>query len=89
LDEQLNYIRNHKSKMRYASVRALGLPTGSGATEGACKSLVMIRAERCGQRWHTRGISSVLALRSHYVSERLPSFWSLFAAHNRAELQAA
>jgi len=89
LDEQLNYIRNHKSKMRYASVRALGLPTGSGTTEGACKSLVMIRAKRCGQRWHTRGINSVLALRSYYMSERLPSFWSAFASHNRPQLNAA
>jgi hypothetical protein len=89
LNEQLNYISNHKSKMRYASVRALGLPTGSGTTEGACKSLVMIRAKRCGQRWHTRGINSVLALRSHYMSERLPSFWPVFASHNRPQLNAA
>jgi hypothetical protein len=89
LDDHLNYIRNHKSKMRYASVRALGLPTGSGATEGACKSLVMIRAKRCGQRWHTRGINSVLALRSYYMSERLPSFWSVFSAHHRPMVQAA
>lgn len=89
LDEQLNYIRNHKSKMRYASARALGLPTASGTTEGACKSLVMIRAKRCGQRWHARGVNSVLALRSYYMSERLPAFWSVFAAHHQPQLDAA
>lgn len=86
--ETLRYIRNHKAKMRYASVRALGLPTGSGTTEGACKSLVMIRAKRCGQRWHTRGINSVLALRAYYLSERLPAFWSVFTARRIATLRA-
>ena len=87
--DHLGYIRNHKGKMRYASTRLLGLPTGSGATEGACKSLVMIRAKRCGQRWHTRGVNSVLTLRSYYMSERLPAFWSVFADHNRAVLSIA
>ena len=89
LDDHLNYIRNHKSKMRYASLRALGLPTGSGATEGACKSLVMIRAKRCGQRWHPSGINSVLALRSYYMSDRLPAFWSSFSAQHRAPINRA
>ena len=71
------------------SVRAFGLPTGSGTTEGACKSLVMIRAKRCGQRWHTRGVDSVLALRSYYMSERLPAFWSVFSAQHNAQILRA
>jgi len=89
LQDNLGYIHNHKSRMRYASIRARGLPTGSGTTEGACKSLVMIRAKRCGQRWHPRGINSVLTLRAYYMSERLPAFWSIFAARNSIALKAA
>jgi hypothetical protein len=36
--------------MRYAELVARGLPVGSGATEGACKSLVQVRAKSCSQR---------------------------------------
>ncbi|MCP4603905.1 MAG: hypothetical protein GY847_25855, partial [Proteobacteria bacterium] len=75
LRNNLTYIKNNKSYMRYASLRKKGLPTGSGATEGACKSLIMVRAKGCGQRWLSRGVNSVLALRGLYLSERLPSFW--------------
>jgi hypothetical protein len=64
---------------RYATMRKLGLPIGSGVTEGACKSLVAKRTKRSGQRWRPRGISGVLALRSLLDSERLESFWDLFA----------
>jgi len=39
----LTYIKNNRHLMRYAVLRNHELPTGSGATEGACKSLIMIR----------------------------------------------
>src|SRR5262249_47146938 len=38
-------------RIRYASKLKANLPIGSGVTEGACKSLVMMRAKRSGQRW--------------------------------------
>ena len=64
---------------RYSSLRALGLQQGSGVTEGACKSIITMRAKRSGQRWRPVGISAVLAVRSLLDSERLPAFWSHFA----------
>lgn len=63
---------------RYASLRRLGLHEGSGVTEGACKSLITMRAKRSGQRWRERGISAVLALKSIVDSERFPAFWDVF-----------
>ncbi len=75
--------------MRYASLRKVGLPCGSGATEGACKSLVMTRAKRCGQRWHDDGVNAVLTLRAIYMSERLPTFWTQFANEYTADVKAA
>jgi hypothetical protein len=63
----------------YASLARLGLQQGSGVTEGACKSLITMRAKRSGQRWRPVGISAVLAVRSLLDSERLPAFWSRFA----------
>jgi hypothetical protein len=74
---------------RYASLRRHGLHAGSGVTEGACKSLIAMRAKRSGQRWHPRGIRGVLALRSLLDSERLPEFWNLYAGRFRAECKRA
>ena len=73
--DTLTYIDNNKDRMRYVTLREAGLPVGSGITEGACKSLVAVRAKRSGQRWHNEGLSSVMELRSIHQSERLPRFW--------------
>lgn len=71
----LVYLRNNKGRMRYASLRARGLPVGSGATEGTCKSVVGIRTKRSGQRWREEGLANVLTLRAIHQSDRFPSFW--------------
>lgn len=83
------YIRNNRSNMRYASVRRKGIPTGSGATEGACKSVIMIRTKGCGQRWHSPGVNAVLTLRSFWLSERLPSAWKAFQQRRLRLIEAA
>ncbi len=83
------YLLNNNDRMRYATLRRVGLPCGSGATEGACKSVVMIRAKGCGQRWHEEGVTAVLTLRAAYLSERLPTLWPHFAAEYSADVQAA
>lgn len=74
---------------RYATLRKLGLHEASGVTEGACKSLITMRAKRSGQRWRKPGISAVLALRSLLNSDRLPAFWSIFKTQFRAECMNA
>ena len=63
---------------RYASLKRYGLCAGSGVTEGACKSLIKMRAHRSGQRWTRDGIDAVLAVGSLVESERLESFWTRF-----------
>ena len=88
LEEHLTYLQN-RDLMRYARHRGLGLPTGSGVTEGACKSLIAARAKRSGQRWRREGLEAVLALRSLYVSDRLPRFWAHFLKRYRGEVLAA
>ena len=89
LETHWTFILNNNDRMRYATLRANGLPCASGATEGACKSVVMIRAKGCGQRWHHAGVSAVLTLRGAYLSERLPAMWRHFAHDYSAEIQAA
>ncbi len=89
LEEHWTFLVNNNDRMRYASLRKVGLPCGSGATEGACKSLVMTRAKRCGQRWHNDGVNAVLTLRAIHMSERLPSFWTQFAKDYTADVKVA
>jgi hypothetical protein len=89
LEAHWTFLCNNNDRMRYATVRATGLPCGSGATEGACKSVVMIRAKGCGQRWHQDGITAALTLRATYMSERLPTLWPHFAADYSAEVRPA
>lgn len=89
LEQHWTYLSNNNDRMRYATLRRAGLPNGSGATEGACKSVVMIRAKGCGQRWHEDGINAALTLRAVYMSERLPTLWPHFASEYTADVRAA
>ena len=89
LEEHWTFLLNNNDRMRYASLRKAGLPCGSGATEGACKSLVMTRAKRCGQRWRDDGVNAVLTLRAIYMSERLQTFWTQLANDYTADVRAA
>jgi len=86
--DNLTYIENNGDRMRYVALREAGLPVGSGATEGACKSLVAVRAKRSGQRWHNEGVSAALTLRAIHHSERLPSFWSHLRRRYTAKVEA-
>jgi hypothetical protein len=89
LDPHFTYLSNHHGRMRYATLRTKGLPCGSGATEGACKSVVTMRAKGSGQRWHADGVTAALTLRAIYLSERLPTMWPHIAADYSADVQAA
>jgi hypothetical protein len=89
LEKHWTYLVNNNDRMRYATLRRIGLPGGSGATEGACKSVVTMRAKGSGQRWHADGVTAALSLRAIYLSERLPTLWSHFAADYSADVQAA
>ena len=89
LEAHWTFLSNNNDRMRYVKLRRAGLPCGSGATEGACKSVVMIRAKGCGQRWHDDGINAALTLRAVYMSERLPTLWPHFAREYIAKTKAA
>jgi len=89
LEAHWTFLFNNNDRMRYVKLREAGLPCGSGATEGACKSVVMIRAKGCGQRWHEQGVDAALTLRAVYMSERLPTLWPHFAREYVVEMKAA
>jgi hypothetical protein len=89
VEPHFTYLVNQKDRMRYATIRAKGLPCGSGVTEGACKSVVAMRTKRSGQRWHEDGVTAALTLRAIYLSERLATMWPYIAAEYSADIQAA
>ena len=88
VDPHLTYLENNANLMRYASLVEVGLPVGSGVTEGACKSVIKMRTNGSGQRWRTEGIAAVLTLRSIHKSERLPRFWAHFSRTYRQPVRA-
>lgn len=79
LAEHTTYLRLNKDRMRYATLRAHGLPIGSGATESACNTLLNLRVKRNAEHWSEPGIQGVLTLRGVHQSGRFESFWPLLA----------
>ncbi len=68
--DAITYLDRNADRMRYSSLRAKGLPIGSGHVEATCKTLVSTRMKRCGARWKTAGGQAVLSLRSLAKSSR-------------------
>jgi hypothetical protein len=86
LMQHTTYLSNY-DRLRYATLRKMGIPQGSGVTEGACKSLITTRTKRSGQKWSKHGIESVLALRSIVHSDRWPGFWNSFTKSRQVEIE--
>jgi hypothetical protein len=86
LGPHLTYLENNGHLMRYSRLRKVGLPMGSGVTEGACKSVIEMRTNGSGQRWRPEGLEAVLTLRAVHKSDRLPRFWANFARAYRKEV---
>jgi hypothetical protein len=81
----IGYIERNRHRMAYGEYRQRNIPIGSGVTEGACKSVVNMRAKRSGQRWSQRGLTAALHLRAVHESQRFDGFWSFFSRRYRAD----
>lgn len=89
LQGNATFIKNNKDRMRYVVLRKVGLPVGSGVTEGACRSVIGERAKRASRRWHEDGLTAALALRSIYCSDRLPRFLTHLQKQYTADVREA
>ena len=83
LATQLNYFRNNRHRMQYATARANYWPIGSGVTEAACKTLVTQRLKCSGMRWETPGGQGVLTIRGLIQSNRFDRGWQLLSTTYR------
>jgi hypothetical protein len=87
--EHLVYLKNNKDRMRYATLRAVGLPCGSGVTESAAKTVIGQRAKRGGQRWCEEGLRAALTLRAVVLSNRYDKFWRHLSRRYTARITLA
>jgi hypothetical protein len=70
LDTKIGYFEHNIHRMRYAHFRKLGMFTGSGHIEAACKQIICQRAKQSGMHWTVEGAASIIALRCHHASGR-------------------
>ena len=75
LDRKLGYFGHNIHRMRYARFRKLGMFTGSGAIEAACKQIVAQRAKQSGMHWTVEGAAGIIALRCQHASGRWDELW--------------
>jgi hypothetical protein len=87
--DNLAYLERQRRYLRYATSIRRGLTIGSGVTEGACKSVVMMRFKRSGQRWHEHGLSPCLQLRALHLNARLRPCFDLISTARKSRLRAA
>lgn len=73
--ERLNYFRVNERRMRYGEFRRKGYVIGSGAVEGACRSVINQRADLSGQRWHPDGALNVLRIRGMVMDGIHEDYW--------------
>ena len=76
IDDLYHYISVNEEQMRYDVFRSKGYQIGSGAAEGACKSVVGKRLKQSGMIWTRLGSSSVLALRLVWLNGRWEQLWT-------------
>jgi len=86
IETELAYFRKRQRRMRYAEMKAQGLPIGTGVMEAACKTLVTQRLKQSGMRWGQEGGQAILNLRGWAQSERFDQAWALLAATFQAKI---
>ncbi|MDX2112005.1 MAG: UPF0236 family protein [Verrucomicrobiota bacterium] len=75
LDSKIQYFRNHKEHLNYASLAARDAPIGSGSMESQC-SQFQNRLKRRGQFWSPDGLCHMLALDVVVKNHEHPYLWN-------------
>lgn len=73
----IQYLKHNLERMPYAKFRRDGLPTGSGAIEGAIRQLIRLRLDGPGMRWSPARAEHILQLRCVVLNGQ----WDDFMQH--------
>jgi hypothetical protein len=71
---ELEYLREHRERMRYQTLREQGYHIGSGVIEAGCKSVVQGRFKGAGMRWSPDGAQAMLQVRTAWCSSERADF---------------
>jgi len=82
---ELGYLREHRGRMRYQTLREQGYHIGSGVIEAGCKNVVQGRFKGAGMRWNAEGAQAMLQVRTAWCSSEQANF---AAAARRALLSS-
>lgn len=74
------YFEAYHGRMDYPTYRAAGYPIGSGAVEGANRSVVQHRMKRPGPGWQRANAQSMLAALCELHSNRFETAWASTSA---------
>jgi hypothetical protein len=58
----IDYLRTHRHRMNYGTLKRDGYHIGSGMAESACKNVVQTRMKRAGMRWSGPGAEAKLQM---------------------------
>jgi len=65
-----NYFIRNQQRLDYPSIKALGLPIGSGAIESAVRRVINLRLKGPCIFWHRENAAKILMLRAYYKAGR-------------------
>lgn len=75
VEREVEYFRQHRDHLPYASLAARGAPIGSGAMESAC-SQFQDRLKRRGQFWTRKGLRNLLVVDVAVKNRSLTQLWN-------------
>lgn len=64
----LNFLKTHRHRMKYKTLKAQGYHIGSGVMEAGCKTVVKARMAGAGMRWEPKGAQAIIHLCAHWRS---------------------
>lgn len=72
-ERAMEYFQKNADRMHYPEYRARGLEIGSGIAESSGRRVVGVRCKQPGMRWCEEGLSAIVGLRAHVLSNRYDS----------------
>jgi len=81
------YFESYHARMNYPVYRAAGYPIGSGAVEGANRSVIQLRMKRPGRGWLRHNAQAMLAALCEFHSNRFELAWKSASIANSTNLR--
>lgn len=69
--EARSYFATHRTRLRYAKFRHLGLQIGSGSMESGCKQIALERLKIAGAQWSVEGARKLAKARAAFLSHEI------------------